>query len=242
MKVNHYKGEHKFSPAASVISHLHASEITGLKYYIWVYILGTIFTFINYMFVQSIYISNILLCVLFSILCYKGISICIHYKQARQKNYFSFGRKEFSEKYKGFRIKVLLFWIAFILLCMIGKFVIQLRYQYFYSCTYFFLLLDRVFVNMGCLLQKFSDPRGKVVLCCCGCPCRGWDLLMIHTPLLFALNSENIIENILIGISSVLAVISMVQWEKEKYSLVEVRKKCANTCNLSLCREHRSDA
>lgn len=209
------------------------------KYYMWIYIIGTILTLVSSLVIQNANLLYGCLFVLYCILFYKGVHILYCYKKAKEKAYQSFDKKKFSETYNIFRLKVALFWLAFIVLCIIGKFVIKIDYHYFYICTYFFLALDRVFVNVGCLLQMCSDPSRKIVKCCCGCPCRGWDLLMIHTPLLFALNNQNMIENLFIILSSILAVLTIIGWEKEKYFLVEVRKKCVKTCDLNLCREHK---
>ncbi|WP_317855544.1 hypothetical protein [Chakrabartyella piscis] len=210
------------------------------RYYRWVYVMGTICTFVNGMWLHNTQLFYLSLVVLYCILFYKGIHRIISYQKAEEKNYPSVTKKEFAKKYQPFRIKVFLFWLAFIVLCTVGKFVAQIEHWYFYSCTFFFLFLDRFFVNVYCLLRKFSDPKGEDVICCCGCPCRGWDLLMIHTPLLFALEPQMILENRVIYISSGIAFLSILYWEKSKYALVEVKKMCAKACNLSLCRENRS--
>ncbi len=214
-------------------------RFTQYKNYIWVYLLGTILILLNCVIGSNMYVYYACLGVLYCILFYKGIHILFCYKQTEMLQYQASNKSDFHEKYVGFRIKVLAFWLAFVGLCILGKFVVKMDHQYFYGCTFFFLLLDRWFVNEGCLLQKFSDPQKEVVLCCCGCPCRGWDLLMIHTPLLFAINHQSSVENLLICLSSLLAVISILCWEKEKYKLVEVREKCVKSCDLNLCREHK---
>lgn len=207
-------------------------------WYMWVYAVGTIVTLINCRFFQNTILFHLSLVVLYGILFYKGIHI-LHCYRHSQHRYSPIDKADFAQTYRPFRIRVSLFWLAFIALCVVAKWVVSIDAAYFYSCTYFFLLLDRLFVNVGCLLQKFSDMHPKVIQCCCGCPCRGWDLMMIHTPLLFALQSQAIVENSLICLSSALAAIALYWWEKTKYSLVEVRGKCANACNLTLCREHR---
>lgn len=196
-----------------------------------------VLTLVNGFMVHSVYLSAFCLAVLYGILYYKGIYILVRYKKIEHR-YLKSDKQRFHQKYRPFRIRVALFWAAFIVLCIIGKFVFQIDKLYFYSCTFFFLVLDRLFVNVGCLLRIFSDFKGEMVLCCCGCPCRGWDLMMIHTPLLFALHPQSVVENVLICLSVILAIISFVCWEKEKYSLMDVRKRCAKSCNLNLCREH----
>lgn len=208
------------------------------EYYRWVYIIGTVLTFVNCTFVQNVYVTRLSLLVLYGILSYKGIHILMRYRKIENK-FEKADKVAFGETYHPFRFRVAMFWLAFVVLCVLGKFVVKIDHRYFYCCTYFFLLLDRLFVNVGCLLRKFSDPKGDMVICCCGCPCRGWDLMMIHTPLLFALHQQGMMENTCICLSSVIAMISMVCWEKQKYSLVEVRKKCIKACNLTLCRENK---
>ncbi len=209
----------------------------GYQSYVWVYIIGTVLTLINGLIFQNTYLSIFSLVMLYGILFYKGLHILMCYKKTEHR-YQRVQREAFAQKYRTFRIRVALFWLAFVALCIIGKFVLQMDKLYFYSCTFFFLVLDRLFVNVGCLLRKFSDLKGKTVLCCCGCPCRGWDLMMIHTPLLFALHRQDMVENVLICLSTVLAICSLIAWERGKYALVEVRNKCAKSCNLDLCREH----
>lgn len=206
-------------------------------YYLWIYAVGTVLTFVNYMFIRSQYLSDFCLFILFCILFYKSTHILMCYKKSEHK-YKKLDKRVFVAKYRQFRCRVASFWLAFVVLCILGKIFIQIEYYYFYSCTYFFLLIDRLFVNFGCLLQKFSNTKNKIVVCCCGCPCRGWDLMMIHTPLLFALNRQHVIECVLICASSALAVISMVYWESGKYHLVEEKPKCPKVCNLSKCREY----
>lgn len=213
------------------------AKFRDFSYYKWVYIAGIIITFLNCMFIHSVQLMKVCLVVLYCILFYKGIEILRRYKKVGKKAYQKIDKRIFDAKYRSFRIKVFLFLFAFIILCMIAKFVVKIDYNYFYSCTFFFLLLDRLFVNTGCLLRIFSDAK-NVVSCCCGCPCRGWDLIMIHTPLMFALNCQCVLENVLIVASSVLAFISFVCWERNKYILVETRERCEKACNLSLCREN----
>lgn len=211
------------------------------RYYRWVYLMGSILVLVNGVLLQNMYITNFYLTLLFCILFYKSVHILIRYQKVEAKAYPRIEQTEFIKKYKTFRIRVLLFWLAFVVLCVVGKFVAQIEHWYFYCCTYFFLLLDRLFVNVVCLLRKFSDHKGEVVLCCCGCPCRGWDLMMIHTPLLFALQKQGGVENILICLASILAVISIICWEKKKYSLVEIKRKCKKSCDLQLCRENKNE-
>ncbi len=214
-------------------------KFRGYPYYIVAYILGTVVTLVNALFLRSTLVFRVALVVLYSILLYKNIHILLRYEKTGGR-YKAEDRRSFGKTYRLFRIRVALFWLAFIGLCGLAKFVAHLDKVYFYGCTFFFLFLDRWFVNGICLLQKFSDPKGRTVLCCCSCPCRGWDLMMIHTPLLFALSPQGGLENGLILLSSTLAVFSLVQWETHKYQLVETRPKCAKSCDLKLCREHRS--
>lgn len=209
-------------------------------YYKWVYIFGAILTFSNAMFINNKFLLISCLVIMYCILFFKGIHILKQYKKTRNTNQ-SIPKKIFDTSYRIFRSRVALFWLAFIVLCYLGKFVFQISHQYFYCLTFFFLFLDKFFVNVVCLLQKFSDPTGKIVLCCCGCPCRGWDMMLIHTPLLFALNQDSLIQNLMIIISSILAVLSLIQWEIHKYHLVEIRPKCSYSCDLKLCREHQNN-
>ncbi len=215
-------------------------KLRQYPWYMWAYLLGTVLTLTNYAFLKNTYIATFCLFALYCVLFYKGVHILISYKRTEQKGYQSVDKKQFAAKYNPFRVKVLLFWLAFVALCIFGKFVARIEHYYFYSCTYFFLLLDRWFINVKCWLRAFSDTKKQVVQCCCGCPCRGWDLMMIHTPLLFALEYQALFENALIAVSSIIAAVSMICWEKAKYSVVEVKKKCPRPCNLSLCRENRS--
>lgn len=208
------------------------------QHYIWVYVLGTALTLGNGLFLQNALLTHLSLALLYGILFYKGVYILLRYQKTANCHQ-PMDRGAFSKTYHRFRLRVVLFWLAFIALCFLGKFIFLVERIYFYSCTFFFLFLDRWFVNAVCLLQKFSDPKGLVVLCCCGCPCRGWDLMMIHTPLLFALQMQGGVENILILLSSLLAVLSLVCWEMQKYHLVELKPKCPTACDLKLCREHQ---
>ncbi|MFI3169450.1 MAG: hypothetical protein R3Y06_05875 [Faecalibacterium sp.] len=214
-------------------------KVKSYQSYTWIYALGAVLTLVNGLLLQNKYISKICLFVLYLILFYKSVQILIHYNRTEKKQYQSIDKKQFANRYSPFRLRVLLFWLAFAALCVVAKFAMALEYHYFYSCTYFFLLLDRLFINVGCPLRFFSDPQKETVLCCCGCPCRGWDLLMIHTPLLFALHAQALVQNSVIMLSSALAAISFLCWENAKYRLVENRKKCPTSCNLSLCKENR---
>ncbi len=212
----------------------------GYQSYIWVYILGTALTLANGLFWHSELLFHLSLTLLYCILFYKGVHILLCYSKTA-KIQPTLSRVIFHKTYRTFRLRVALFWLAFIGLCILGKYVLHVATQYFYSCTFFFLFLDRIFVNKLCLLQKFCDPKGAIVPCCCGCPCRGWDLMMIHTPLLFALKLSWSLESLLVILSSILALFSLVQWEIQKYHLVELRKKCAKPCDLKLCMEHRME-
>ncbi len=207
--------------------------------YTWVYLIGAVLSLANGLFFQNKTTASACLLLLYCILFYKSAQVLIASRRAAAKAYPRAAAHDFAQKYNPFRLRVLLFWLAFALLCVIGKFVWQLESYYFYSCTFFFLLLDRWFINIKCLLRLFCDPRKKIVECCCGCPCRGWDLMMIHTPLLFALQYQAVLENAFVAVSSIIAAVSLVCWEKAKYSLVVVKAQCATPCNLSLCRENQ---
>ncbi len=212
-------------------------KIRKYQQYIWVYVLGTGLTFVNTQFLHDSALSKFCLVVLYGILFYKGMHILRCYQQT-ETLHTSMDKEVFTKTYHVFRMRIALFWLAFVGLCFVGKFIFHIARGYFYCCTFFFLFLDRWFVNVICLLQKLSDPKGTMVLCCCGCPCRGWDLMMIHTPLLFALQNQGGIKNALILLSSMLAALSLLCWEIHKYHLVEVRQKCLTSCDLTLCREH----
>lgn len=206
--------------------------------YTWVYLIGAVLTLVNGIWFQNAYLMYACLFLLYCILFYKSLHILVAYRQAANKGYQKVDAKAFAATYNPFRLRVSLFWLAFILLCFFSKFVLQLDDYYFYSGTFFFLLLDRWFINIKCLLRLFSDPKKKIVQCCCGCPCRGWDLMMIHTPLLFALEYQAVLENAFVAVSSIIAAVSLLCWEKAKYSLVVVKTQCATPCNLTLCREN----
>ncbi len=208
--------------------------------YTWVYLIGAVLTLANGIWFQNAEVSYACLFLLYGILFYKSAHVLVAYRRAGKKEYERVEAKAFATKYNPFRLRVSLFWLAFIVLCLVGKFVWHLNDYYFYSCTFFFLLLDRWFINIKCLLRLFSDPGKKIVKCCCGCPCRGWDLMMIHTPLLFALQYQAVLENAFVAVSSIIAAVSLLCWEKAKYSLVMVKAQCATSCNLTLCRENQS--
>ncbi len=207
------------------------------RYYKWIYLAGSALTLL-----ASILLNNLLLAIclvlMYSILFFKSLNILYLYRKTSKKHQ-SIAKKIFDASYRVFRVRVALFWLAFSCLCALGKFVFEIGSHYFYWISFFFLFLDKFFVNVICLLQKFCDPKGTTVLCCCGCPCRGWDLLMIHTPLLFALSQYNPLQNVLIIISSFLALLSLIYWEIHKYHLVVIRPKCAKSCDLKLCREQQ---
>lgn len=213
-------------------------SVRGFQHKIVIYILGTLLILLNGFWLHSRILFQITLAGLYCILFYKGIRIQFRYGKSH-KRHNPMDRAAFAKTYRQFRVRVALFWLAFVALCALGKWVVKIESFYFYGCTFFFLFLDRWFVNVFCLLQKFSDPKAKVVVCCCGCPCRGWDLMMIHTPLLFALQRQSGVENGLILLSSTLGVLSFLGWERQKYQLVEVRHKCKKSCDLKLCREHQ---
>lgn len=211
-------------------------KIRKYPYYQWVYMLGAVLTLINGIKLHNVSVSICSLVMLYGILLYKSIHILRCYKRTGSVHP-SMRRREFTKTYGLFRLRVALFWLAFIVLCLLGKLMFKINHHYFYGCTFFFLCLDRWFVNGICLLQKFSDPRGKTVICCCSCPCRGWDLMMIHTPLLFALEPQWSLENGMIILSSTLGLISLICWESNKFHLMDVRPKCPTSCDLKLCRE-----
>lgn len=193
----------------------------------------------NALFWQNNLCFNLCLILLYCIVFYKQIDILRCYRKTKAIK-TNVDKQSFDNTYHSFRVKVALFWIAFVVCCIIGKYLLHIKAQYFYSCTFFFLFLDKVFVNMTCLLKKLCDLKGTTVLCCCGCPCRGWDLLMIQTPLLFALDFSLSAYSFLIILSSILAIFTFIQWEKQRYSLVRVMPKCAKSCDLKLCLEYRS--
>lgn len=176
--------------------------------------------------------------VLYMILFYKGIVIWYRYYKTASKGYVEIEKKAFRKKYRGFRTKVSLWWIAFAVICGVAKHIWMLSCNFYFALAFCLLAVDLIFVKTICLLQLFSDPKAKVVKCCCGCPLRGWDLLMINTPLIFAFRLDNLFEDILTVIAIFLGVVSFIYWEKYKYILVEDRSKCQSCCELKLCREY----
>lgn len=214
-------------------------KLRNYKVYISFYMVLCILMYLNEKFWEHESIAIICRIILYAILFFKGIKILQRYSRSAKKSLVPAGKTEFASKYRGFRISISFWWIAFIVLCGVVKYIWTVNYNYFFSLSFLLLATDLIFVNYACLLKIFSDPKGKVVTCCCGCPVRGWDLLMINTPLLFAYNTDVPLENIFTGIAMILAISSFFAWEKYKYILVEVRTRCKKSCNLKLCIENR---
>lgn len=205
------------------------------------YILLSLLTFINQFFWKIEVLSIILRMIMYGILYYKSIKMLYIYHKAHKKTYPSAVKTEFKERYKWYRTQIILWWAAFAVLCGVSKCVWNLNYNFYFSLAFFLMAVDLIFVHTVCLLQIFSDPKGKVVKCCCGCPVRGWDLVMVVTPFLFAYNTDFILENILTLLTIILSTIVFVYWERYKYFLVEVRKKCNTFCDLKICIENRKN-
>lgn len=217
-------------------------KITGLfhfKFCTSFYLVFSILTIMNIIYFKVECLFVIMRVILYCILCYKGVKILHRYGMASKKNNPVAVKKEFRVQYRWFRTQVALWWIAFIVICGMVKHIWKLDYNYFFFLSFFLLALDLIFVNVVCLLKVFSDPKAKVVKCCCGCPVRGWDLLMINTPLLFAYNTDIRAENLLTVLVMILAIASFIRWEQSKYYLVEIRNKCKKSCELQLCVENR---
>lgn len=222
----------------------HLRQSLGYKICICLYILFFALVVCNQILWNIKIVESLLRIVLYGILLFKGIGIIYRYskainKQPGAKQVFVDDKKKFTQKYRWFRLQVSLWWIAFTIICGIVKYIWNTDYNYYFGLSFLLLAVDLIFVNYTCLLQIFSDPKAKVVKCCCGCPVRGWDLLMINTPLLFAGNTDVPSENIFTIIAIILAVISFMYWEKNKYTLVEIREKCARSCDLKMCVEYR---
>lgn len=113
------------------------NKLKQFHYYIWVYIIGAILTFINGKWIQNTFLTYLCLAILYCILFFKGIHILFLYKKASKKKYPIITKKKFTKQYRPFRMKVFLFILAFLVLCVLGKFVLHLNNYYFYSCTFF---------------------------------------------------------------------------------------------------------
>lgn len=214
-------------------------ELLRFKFCTSFYLLFCVIIVGNEMFWKQEYLSVLCRYVIYVILVYKGVKILGRYYKASKKDYLETPKQEFRNKFRWFRIQVSLWWIAFTIICGVVKFVWNIHYNYYFGLSFLLLATDLLFVNETCLLQIFSDPKAKVVKCCCGCPVRGWDLLMINTPLLFAFNPDRIFENICTICVLILAVISFICWEQSKYILVENKEKCQKSCELRMCIENR---
>ncbi len=217
---------------------------SGLPYAamrISVYILLSLLTFCNQLLWKHEMLATALRVIIYVMLYYKSIKMLYIYNKAAKKEYPSAIKSEFNERYKGYRTQIILWWTGMAVVCGAVKFVWDLDYNYYFSLAFLLLAVDLIFVHSICLLQVFSDPKAKVVKCCCGCPIRGWDLVMVNTPFLFAYNTDNVGENLLTLIAIILSIFTFVYWERYKYFLVEVRRKCDNFCDLKICIENRKN-
>lgn len=195
---------------------------------------------VNAIFFSNNHISRIGKGVLWLILIYREIKILHNYRTVSKANLESIDKPEFHKTYRPYRIKVMAIWLIFVGVCIAGKFIENLSADIYFCVALFFFFLDLAFINILCPLKLLSDPKKKAVTCCCGCPCRGWDILMINTPLFFAISSKYLYEEILTIIVILIGIVTFIQWERMKYVLVVNKKiKCAHSCNLSRCIEYK---
>lgn len=206
-----------------------------------VYIVLSVLTFCNQLLWKHEMLATILRGVIYVMLYYKSIKMLYIYNKAAKKEYPVANKKEFNERYKGYLTQIILWWSGMAVVCGAAKYIWNVNYNFYFSLAFLLLAVDLIFVHSVCLLQVFSDPKGKVVKCCCGCPIRGWDLVMVNTPFLFAYNTDNVGENLLTLIAIILSICTFVYWEKYKYFLVEVRRKCDKFCDLKICIENRKN-
>lgn len=215
-------------------------KLKKYTYHMWGYLVLGIIVGVNAICESSEIVDRLGKLLLLGILFYREIKMLCSYKKIPTRNERAIDKGEFVERYRPYRIKVMLIWILFGCLCVAVKLAIQISNGAYFAMAFIFFSLDLVFINHLCLLQVLSDTKKKAVTCCCGCPCRGWDILMINTPLFFAIKSEYMYEEILTIVAIILGFLTFIQWERKKYVLVIDKKvKCAEHCNLSRCIEYR---
>lgn len=206
-----------------------------------VYILLSILTFCNQLILKHEILATILRITIYVMLYYKSIKMLYIYNKAAKKEYPSAIKTEFKERYRWYRTQIILWWAGLAVLCGAAKYIWHIDYNYYFSLSFLLLAVDLIFVHSVCLLQVFSDPKAKVVKCCCGCPVRGWDLVMVNTPFLFAFNTDVVWENFFTLAAIVFSIYTFVYWERYKYFMVEVRNKCKTFCDLKICIENRKN-
>lgn len=205
------------------------------------YIIFALLIFTNQLLWKQEVLSIVFRIVLYVILYYKSIKMLYIYYKAAKKEYPAAIKEEFAKRYRGYRIQIILWWAGFAVVCGAVKYIWSLNYNYYFGLAFILLAVDLIFVHSVCLLQIFSDPKGKVVKCCCGCPVRGWDLPMVCTAFLFAFNTDYLYENVFTIVAIILSIASITYWERYKYFLVEVRSKCKVFCDLKICIENRKN-
>lgn len=211
------------------------------RYYMWTYFVLAMIVGVNAVFFSLELVTRLGRGILLGILLYREVKMLHSYRGISTHSEKEIEKSNFTEKYRPYRVKVLLIWILFAVLCIGMELAMKVATDIYFAIALLFFFLDLLFINTICPLQVLSDPKKKAVTCCCGCPCRGWDILMINTPLFFAVNSDYIYENVITMIAIILGIVTFVQWERRKYVLVVDRKvKCAHSCNLSRCIEYQN--
>ncbi len=216
-------------------------KLKKYSYNMWVYFILGIVVILNAVIFSDNLISRLGRGILLFILMYREFKILRSYNKIEFVSQSKLEKKEFDKRYRPYRVKVMAIWILFAVLCVAMEALMQVASDIYFSIAFIFFGLDLLFINKLCPLQVLSDPKKEVVVCCCGCPCRGWDILMINTPLFFAIKSDYLYEEILTVIAIIVGIITFIQWERGRYTLVvDKRVKCAKSCNLRQCIEYKN--
>ncbi|MBR1737968.1 MAG: hypothetical protein IJ736_13320 [Firmicutes bacterium] len=157
-----------------------------------------------------------------------------NYKEIKEK-YFS--SKERKKDFMGYRTIIALYWLFFVICCVAANFVFYVDSISYLIGVYFLFALDIVFCTNYCFLNQLAYYLTKTkIKCCYGCPVRGWDMLMLTSPVLFLYNDVHIFSKIWIIISVALSIIAMAYWEKIKFyfiSIIITHEGCDRICNIA---------
>ncbi len=113
---------------------------------------------------------------------------------------------------------ILCIWLVFLCACMLVSRLFAPSPLLFLAGVFFLYALDMVFYSAFCFLNYLANRIYKTeIRCCYLCPVRGWDLLMLHLPLLFVWPAVSMFLKPVLLCVLVLSVLGFLFWEYGKF-------------------------
>lgn len=153
---------------------------------------------------------------------YRKILLLFRGKSRKEAKENFFACLERKKQYSIYLLSVLSIWGIFLFFCYVGKQFLILFPGFCLAGLFFLKALDIFFFSRYCLLNHIVNFFFQTDFDRCAfCPVKGWDLLILVSPVLFLLDYTTEFSRVFLFVSVGCALVCLLVWEWIKFFLLQ---------------------